>query len=381
MNYISWIKKLRLDSLILFFRCLPIKKKKIIFWSDNFKSYGDSPKYLTEYILKKRGSEYDIVWVFNSDFVPPSDFPNGIRIVKYFSIQYLKELHTAHYVICNTRTGVAQMWDKRRGQKYIQTWHSSIRLKKIERDTEDNLPVEYIENAKKDSSKIDIIISGCDFSTKIFHNSFWYNGPIFKSGTPRCDIFFHNDRIKERVCNHLCLDYKRPIVLYAPTFRNRKEAELHGLEIPSLKSKLRELTGIEWEFLFRFHPNVQTSNYISEDGIDVTKYPDMQELIAISDLLITDYSSCMFDMAIAGKVCILYVPDIENYQRKERGLYFDIKSLPFPIAKDNNQLIDILTSFRVGEYNKKVSYFLKSVGSYENGNACEKILNYIEENF
>lgn len=379
MKCISVIKKLRLEALIHFFRCLPIKKRKIIFWSDNFKSYGDSPKYLTDYIIKHKAAKYDIVWVFNSDFVLPSDFPREVRVVRYFSIQYLKEIHTAHYVICNTRMGDAQMWNKRKGQRYIQTWHSSIRLKKIEQDAAETLPFEYIENAKKDSAKTDLIISGCGFSTKIFRESFWYSGKILNSGTPRCDIFFHKDNLQEKIRKKLNLPHKHLVILYAPTFRNSNFSDLHGLEISRLKNKIKDVTGVECVFLYRFHPNVIATQPPFGDGIDVTKYPDMQELITASDILITDYSSCMFDMAIAGKVCILYAPDIESYLSVERGLYFDIKSLPFPVATDNRQLMDILSSFDVNEYNEKVGLFLKAVNSYEDGNACEKIITYIEE--
>lgn len=381
MRIISLIKECRLAIIVFFYRCLPIKKKKILLWSDNFKNYGDSPKYLAEYLLNNRPKQYDIVWVLNTDVTPPSDFPKDIKIVKYFSIEYLKELHTAQYIICNTRIGTSQMWKKRRGQKYIQTWHSSIRLKKIERDAEDTLPHAYIENAKRDSSQIDLLISGCDFSTNIFRNSFWYDGLILKSGTPRCDVFFSNKNRKNEIRKKLKLGEKNLVILYAPTFRNSNKADLHGLDVPVLKQTLKNLTGSECIFLYRFHPNVNLGDDISVDGIDVTKYPDMQELILISDLLITDYSSCMFDMAIAGKICILYTPDFNNYLKDERGVYFDINSLPFPRANDNCQLMDILINFNLRDYYKNLGNFLKNVGSYEKGNACEKIVNYIENYF
>lgn len=383
MSLIETVKKFRLSAYINFYRCIPIKRNKIIMWANSFKHYGCSPKYITEYLLKKKPGKYDIVWVFENGVKIPTDFPNGVRIVRYFSTSYLKELHTAHYIICNTRIGKSYMWRKRAQQKYIQTWHSSIRLKKIEKDAFDNLPNEYIEEAKADSKRTDLIISGCDFSTRIFQNSFWYDGPVLNTGTPRCDIFFSGkqEEAKQKVYGLLNIDKRKHIILYAPTFRNDKSANLHGIDFKQIKTVLKHKTGTEWEVLYRFHPNIINSQQQTDDGIDVSRYPDMQELLAAAHILITDYSSCMFDMAIAHKPCVLFAPDINTYLKTERGLYFDPEILPFPIASDNNRLIQILSEFNKESYTSDIDKFLKSIGSYEDGNACHKIIKYLETNF
>lgn len=352
-------------------------------WADSFKHYGCSPKYLAEYILKNRPGKYDIVWVFENGIDIPTNLPEGIRIVRYFSLAYLKEIHTAQYVVCNMRTGPSYMWHKRPRQKYIQTWHSSIRLKKIEKDAGNQLPEKYITDAICDSGKIDLIISGCDFSSNIFRNSFWYDGPILNTGTPRCDIFFsgRQEEVRQQVYRLLNIDINKRIILYAPTFRNNKLANLHGIDVKRIKATLKHNTNVEWEFLYRFHPNIVNTGQRIVDGIDVSKYPDMQELIAAAHILITDYSSCMFDMAIAKKPCILFAPDIRTYLKSERGFYFNPESLPFPIATDNEQLITLLSNFNDTSYTKDVDRFLESVGSYEDGNACKKIIEHLEKNF
>lgn len=352
-------------------------------WANSFKHYGCSPKSLTEYLTKHRPGEYDIVWVFDSAVNPPADLPDGVRVVRYFSLDYLKEIHTAHYVVCNMRTGSAYMWHKRPDQKYIQTWHSSIRLKKIEKDAGDSLPASYIQSAMADSARTDLIVSGCEFSTNIFRNSFWYSGPIFNCGTPRCDIFFSANQAEaaKKVYDSLGISSDKRIALYAPTFRNDKSANLHGLDFNQIKCALKQKTGDDWEILFRLHPNILQAVQSTDSAIDVSRYPDMQELIAASDLLITDYSSCMFDMAIAQKPCILFTPDIETYLSSERGIYFHPDNLPFPIARDNAQLVQAILSFDENKYRQSVADFLSSVGSYEQGNASEKLVNYIENNF
>ena len=127
----------------------------------------------------------------------PESIPQNVRVVRYFSKEYLYELHTAGVVICNARTLESYLWIKRKGQVYIQTWHSSLRLKNIEKDAEKTLPESYIQAAKGDSEKIDYIISGCTLSSCIFKNSFWYDGKILECGTPRIDYLLKEANKKE----------------------------------------------------------------------------------------------------------------------------------------------------------------------------------------
>lgn len=376
MNFLNKIKSFRHDAYIWYYRHLPLQKNKVILWADSFKHFGCSPKYIAKYLLKNYPDQFDIVWVFENGVNIPEDMPKEIRIVRYFSMDYLRELHTAKFVICNMRTGDAYMWHKRPDQIYIQTWHSSLRLKKIEGDAIDSLGQDYADKAAEDSKKIDLLISGCKFSSDIFRRAFWYNGKILESGTPRCDVLLSdNKEIKDKVFNHFDLQTDNKLALYAPTFRSNKPSDFLGMDF----LKLKEALGHKWIVGARLHPNI-LADVIPDGAIPMSKYSDMQELIAASDLLITDFSSCMFDMAIAQKSCVLYAPDLEEYLTKERGLYFDIKELPFPIAKNMDELCAIVSSFNLIEYKEKLQRFMEAIGSFEDGNAAKRIADYIVSN-
>ena len=105
----------------------------------------------------------------------------------------------------------------------------------------------------------------------------------------------------------------------------------------------------------------------------------MQELLAACDLLITDYSSSMFDMAVARKKCVLYVPDLDSYLARERGLYFDLRELPFPKAETMEDLCEIVGRWPDGEDAEWVQAFLHRIGNYENGNAAKSVVKWISE--
>ena len=113
--------------------------------------------------------------------------------------------------------------------------------------------------------------------------------------------------------------------------------------------------------------------------IDVTSYDDIQELLSISDFLISDYSSLIFDYAMTKRPCFLYTPDVDDYISNDRNLYFDIKELPFISVKNNEELISHIASFDHENYQHKLDEFLKDIGSYEDGHACEKVLELIDE--
>lgn len=371
MSVIQRIKSLRHEGYLALCRAKPIQQNKVILWSDDFKTFGCSPKYIALYLAEHFPGKYDIVWVLERDRPMPEGLPEGIRVVRYFSMEYLREITTAKVIVCNHRTGDYHFFRKRKGQFYIQTWHSSLRLKKIEGDAP-ALEQDYVDAAKADSAKIDLLLSGCAFSTDIFRRAFWYDGEILESGTPRCDRFFADNRaVREKVCRFYGIGTDRKLALYAPTFRKDKTASVYGMDF----TRLGEALGQDWVVGCRLHPNLN-ADVSGEDCIAMSGYPDMQELLCACDLLITDYSSSMFDMAVAGKKCVLYVPDLENYMANERGLYFDIQSLPFAKAGNMDELCCCVTDFE--GYEERCAAFLKEIGGFEDGNAAKRVAEQIE---
>lgn len=372
------IKKLRHKLYLALFHSMPIQNNKLVFFSNNAMSYSCNPKYLTEYILKKYPGKYQIVWVISTEIDVPQDIPEAVRIVRYFSIEYLKEISTAKFIICNTRIPPYFMFKKRKNQFYIQTWHGSLALKVIEQDAEDYLEEHYKLEAKADSAQIDMIPASSHLSAEQYRNGFWYDGLVMECGTPRSDIFFD-----EAAYTKLRIKYNIPqaynVMLYAPTFRNDKEPDLFGIDFEKIKRCLKENTGKNWIIMFKLHPNLSNIVYNTDDKeiINMDSKSDLQELLVISDILITDYSSCMFDMGLMERKCVLYAPDIEDYISKERKMYFNIEELPFPLCRSNDELISTLCEFNEKEYMKRLKRFYDMIGNREDGTASEEIEKYI----
>ena len=359
--------------------CLfPIKKKRVLFISYYGEQYGCNPKYLSEYIIENK-LDWDVVWALNNN----KQYKDIFKFAKYLSLRYFFYLATSKVIVSNYRMPLD--FNKRSGQIYVQTWHSSLRLKKIEADAADTIPPHYIKMAKHDSEQIDLLLSGCRKSTNIFRSCFWYNGEILASGTPRCDCLVKTNKNKrESLRASLNIDNDDFVVLYAPTFRKDNSIDCYNVDFVSVCDALSKRFNKKVKILLRLHPHLKDySNAVLTSAkaimTDVTRYDDIQELLMVSDLLISDYSGLIFDFMLTNRPCVLYTPDLENYISSDRELYFNINELPFPICRNNNELIAEIKRLKLNEFASKYAIFNEFVGSYEDGNACKRVINKLEE--
>ena len=360
------------SALFYLLRIMPVKKNKILFECSYGRSYGDSPKAIYEYLKKNVGEKFTYVWISEKNC--NDRFPKDVKTVQRDSFKYILEHVTSAIWISNVRKpGFVR---KRKTQFYIQTWHAPLGIKRIEKDAVEFMGPQGIKNSINDGQMTDLMICGSDFRKKVYEESFWYDGPVLKIGTPRCDLFFHESAyssVKKSVYQLYRLDESKPTLLYAPTFRLKNSHYFEHINFENFSKN--------YNCLYRFH-FIENANSMSiSKGIDATSYPDMQELLIASDILITDFSSSMFDMLIAKKKCVLFVPDLEDYLEKERKTYFDIRTLPFPLATNMEELNSFLVNFDDNKYYTDIEQFTQKVGMEEDGNSCKRLLNFINDRF
>lgn len=362
-----------------FYSLAPIKQNKVVFRSYHGTKYNDSPMYISEQLIadaKRINADIDVVWITDGLISTPPD----VRIVVQGSNEAMYELSTAKVWVDNVRK---DLWDRKRSdQYYIQTWHGGTALKKIEQDAEDKLPRAYIKRAIRDSKMADAFISESKWNSVLYRSAFWYDGGILEYGCPRSDIFYKDPaEYKKRVHSFFGLHDDDKIVLYAPTFRNSGSLECYNIDYPRLLEILGEQWGDHWKVIIRLHPNLaakQGEIPYGENILNGSAYPDINEIIVASELLITDYSSCMFDAMEANKRVILYASDEKSYMG-ERGSYFQLCELPFPVTHDNEELNDCVRLFDLDKYNNQVREFMDKLGFVNDGKASERCAQLILE--
>ena len=359
--------------LIKLFHFFPVDTQKIVFSSFEGRQFGDNPKAIYE-AMKLKQPNYKYYWIMKDS----STRIQGAKVIGYSSIVSLYHLATSKTWVDNVRK---RAWNtKRRNQLYIQTWHGGLALKRIEADIETELPSWYVKCAKHDSEMADLMISGSNWQTDNIKKSFWYEGKILQCGLPRSDVLYQDPaKYREVVWKHFCIDRETHILLYAPTFRGDEEVNQSFFDFQTVLQSLKVKWPGEWKILLRLHPNVKDKvNHLKldKDVINASEYDNMNELICASDIVISDYSSCVFDALEGHKSVFLYLPDREEYQN-QRGLYFELEKLPMPISYDTDGLCHEIKKYEETYYMKKTSDFFKQLGAVQNEHASSDCADYI----
>ncbi|MFC7592828.1 CDP-glycerol glycerophosphotransferase family protein [Nonomuraea antimicrobica] len=300
--------------------------------------YADSVRAIYEERLR-RGDDSEHIWVVKDGaFVPPG----GATVVRAGSREHHEVLARSRHIVTNS---FLPAWFRaREDQVVLQTWHGTP-AKLIGNDqphmNRDPRPPIWHRQAAEVRGW-DLLLSQSPWATPVLRKAFGYKGEILESGLPRNDVLNSPDRdsLAQAVRERLGLAEGKRVVLYAPTWRDydRKNAMVK-LDL----AKARQALGADHEILVRAHP-MQAMPAVPDIARDVTTYPDIADLLLVADVLVTDYSSVMFDFACTGKPIVLYGYDLAKYSTK-RGLYLDLPELaPGPLLSTSAQVIEALRS-------------------------------------
>lgn len=369
------IKKIINRAVWLLCRMLPVEKNKIVVSSYYGRGYCDNPKAIVNELIKRNYSGR-IIWLTRGHEAADS-LPERVEACDYDSLRMIREISTAQIWIDNCRKEARY---KKQQQIYVQTWHG-FALKRIEKDALSTFPEYYEGFAKRDSSFCNLIVSDSDFMTRIYRQSFWYSGEIKKFGAPRNDIMQEDAQpYRLKVAQTLGLPQDCHTVLYAPTFRADLSLTTYCLDYQRLRSACQKRFGGNWVVLVRLHPNImKKSADLCLDNIstfDATAYQDMQELLAAVDVVVSDYSSLMFDFALTDRPCFQFATDIEDY-KQDRNFYLPLDKLPFPLAVDNDQMEQNILAFEPQAYTVNLHRFINEYGIISDGQASLRCVDWI----
>lgn len=371
-----------IQVIICAFRIFPIRKKRILFSSFSGRQYSDSPKRISDYLLEFY-PEYEQIWAF----VEPDKFSyvkdKGIKVVRFKSFVYL------YYVItCNVFVDNVESWSIltfRPKQMVLQTWHGGGCYKRV---GSDRLDVSRSENdhVVYKMRKNTLFISSCKlFTENVIRGAFGYSGEVLEIGLPRNDELLQKEkRNMTFLREQLGIPVDKKVVLYAPTFRKSLTMDLYDVDMTRLRSALSRRFGGNWVVVLRLHYYMSEQRFelMEKDSIvDATDYPDMQDLLRLADVLLTDYSSSLWDFSLMKKPAFVYANDLEEYST-ERNFYIPIEQWPFPVSAGNESLEQTILGFNEDEYAKAVELHHQRLGCVETGRAtdliCQRIIGHIK---
>lgn len=354
-------------------------QKKILFSSFGGAQYSDNPRAISEK-LHELFPEYEISWVLNNRDDKTDFVPEYVNIVSGSKWRFFYELATSFCFVTNTPIGIS--FYKRKKQFFIQTWHGDRGIKKVLYDTD---PEGTGMSPVMDNKLTDLAICASDIGEKVYRTAFRYSGRVLKKGMPRNDILLQpNAQIRDKILKKYNLSDDTKILLYAPTFRDySSNSQEVGVDLAETIQELRNVSKENWVCFVRAH-YISAGLSINCDGktfIDVTKYPDMADLLACVDMLITDYSASAGDFVLRKKPVVLTMFDLEKYNNSCRQFAIDPKEAGFIIAKNQDELNEVIETYSENDYIKSCEQVCKYFNIIETGKSAEEICEIIDEEY
>ena len=382
-EFSRYIKKVILRIGLLPFKLLAVKKNRIIMINDIAYNYSDSIKCISELLNQKYTGKFDIVLSVKRgvdiDFLKKKKY----KIVYFNSLNYFFKAMTSKIIISNS--GGYSYLPLRKNQYVINTWHGGGAGKKMGVDVYGNTAL-FRRDLLMNNQNTDIQISSCRvFSNAMIKSMLIDSDKIWEIGIPRNDILVNGDeKIRQIVRKKLGINQDERLVLFAPTYRkveddyfNDSIAISYGIDAKGVLEALEDRFGYKWKFAIRLHPCVvNRDEHVIEDTIDLTNYPDMQELLLAADVMINDFSSSMWDFMLTGKPCFLFALDMNSYI-DNTGLYIPYEELPYSKARNNEELKKNIRAYNEKKYRMLCDLYYKKVGGCETGKATELVVNKI----
>ncbi len=364
-------------------RSAPLRDQ-VLFISWKGKQCGDNPLGIAEE-LRRRGDDREHLWAVTDWSVPA---PAGGTAVLRGTQEYYEALARSKYLISND--DMQAPFRKRDGQFYVQTWHGTP-LKKIGFDIANPQFISgtaYFDHLAKDIAQWDLLLSPNPFSTPVMRGAFRYEGEIGEYGYPRNDLLCRSDaaEVAARVRDRLGLPDGKRVVLYAPTWRDNQvyaNGRRYRFDMRlDLERAWAEL-GQDHVLLIRGH------HHMADDvpagmrpgfAVNVTAYPDITELYLVSDMLVTDYSSTMFDYAVTGRPMLFFTYDLADYRDNLRGFYFDFEAeAPGPLLATSDEVIAAVRDVDAvaASYRDAYERFAARFASLDDGKAGARVCDRV----
>lgn len=365
------------NIIIFFLKCfIKVNKKRILFVAFGGKKYDDSPKALYEKMKADNYfSNYEFIWAFQD----PKNYPMvNCRKIKIDTLRYYKAVLSSRIWITNSSVERG-LKCKRKKNIEIHVGHGTP-LKKLGSDIQNSVGYAYKIKVKEPI----LLCAQSDYDKNIWNRIFNTGTEnILLSDLPRNDtLFSYSGQDIKKIKQKLNIPESKQIILYAPTFREYDRDALNSCYInpPLNLDKWKERLGEKYILLFRAHYEVIKVLGIEDNDFvrDVSAYPCLNDLIVVSNLLISDYSSIYFDYAITEKPMFNFSYDLETYNQK-RGLYLDLeKTLPCNVNKEEESLLNEIMNFDKIKYREKTKDFKKRFAPNA-GHACDIVINKIKE--
>ncbi len=376
--YLSFFK-----AVFNIFNSFPLKNKVTF-----MVSFTQNPKFVYEEMLRQQIDVHS-VFICTKRTYPyfRRNYPD-LELYRYETwnlFHILKSMYhiaTSKYIMIDNYYGFLSVADFKEGVQCIQLWHAAGALKKfaLEDQTINDRSYSAKERFRLVYGKFDKVVVGSNALTKVYEEAFNLNeDKVLKTGIPRTDFFFDEQEkacIINRFFKETPILQEKKVILYAPTFRDQK---LNDYEVMLNLDQMKSELGNEFVVLVRFHPAVKPHYDLNEKyegfAYDFSSHPDINELLLITDYLITDYSSIPFEFSLLERPMIFFPYDLEEYTRN-RGVWKGYcEMVPGPVVFTTDKVIELIKN---NDFDmEQIQTFSAEWNAFSDGNASKKFVKSV----
>ncbi|WP_144569022.1 CDP-glycerol glycerophosphotransferase family protein [Bacillus pseudomycoides] len=383
------IREISVEIYLILFKILhsimkifPVKRKVTFIMS-----YGENLIFIYDE-MKRKKIDCEVIFLYKSTCKYEVDSYSNVKSFKFetknilHTIKSIYHLSTSQYVIIDNYFGSLAKVKFKKGVQCIQIWHAAGAIKKF-----GLLAPSFNKRSLRAQKRfLDVyrnfhkIVVGSDALASIYKDAFGLSDDkILKTGIPRTDLFFYEQRKREIKDNILLINptlKSKKIILYAPTFRDKEllDFDLH-LDMEAMYKALKD----EYIVLIKLHPAVRNKLEYKDKYTgflyDYSLYPNINDLFLVTDILVTDYSSVPFEFCLLNKPMVFFSYDLKKYTKK-RGIIGDYTTtVPGSIVYNTSELIQVIKS---NSFDMEVlKGFKLKWNKYSQGNSSEKLVNYL----
>lgn len=357
----------------------PINRKRIFFSSYEGNSISCNPKYIYKRLYEIYGQKLEYIWECNN---VPKECAENVIYVSHNSLKYIFFIMTSKVLVSNT--GISALFPLRKDQLVINTWHGAGCYKKAGVDFAETNNQEYRKRQYYVDKNLDYYLSGCAAWTDVFSKAVLVSPKKFlPTGSPRVDMLINgvDKEFVDKVKDAIKIDRDIRVVLYAPTYRGDRHSPEEAkcpIDVKKLLAALNAKFGGNWIFAYRCHYATASQFASVDNSIDLSNYADMQDLLCIADVLISDYSSSIWDFSFTGKPCFLFCYDLHRYT-DQRDFYMPIMEWHFPVSTNMNELLKQIKTFSEKDFIEGMKLHHRELGSYEKGDATEQVVKLVSK--
>ena len=354
-------------------------REAVVYTAFGGRQYSDNPRAIHEELVR-RELPLEHLWVVSDGMCR---VPDTATVVRASSREHYEAMARSRFVVANDH--FPDWFERRPDQVGLQTWHGTP-LKQLGFDVSNlrNAVRRFERHWDRHVVNWQYVLSPNRFTTPILRRAYAIEGEMLETGYPRNDVLARADRDARgaEIRARLELPADRRVVLYAPTFRDdvRDSRGRFRLEQALDIDRLRAAVGDDTVVLYRKHHYCVDPAPATADGFvrDVSAYPDATELMLAADVLVTDYSSMMFDFANTGRPMLFFTYDLDAYRDEIRGFYFDFaERAPGPLLRTTDELAAALQDLDavVAEHATRYREFASEFCELDDGHAAARVVD------